>query len=359
MDASETQGEAQVQVTADHDDSTSQVQHRLLHVDTRMAHIQAQVERLMAEVSATSSQFAVLLRQMTDPQPLQGLHERLGELLEHGESHQEHLNLVVSKLEDLAGKEQLAEISSTITRLGRTQFKSNALGETKEQHIERSLSTLQELLTHREEHHTQWQDRLEEQFEAVRREARGELAAELLPALDSVDLALASGQALVVRQRQEVAAWEQQHARTARQPELSPPATGMWRKIRRKFVGRAVPVTSTPPRPPPLPEAVTAMPDVMEAWLQGLTLMRERFLAVLANEGIEAMEALHAPFDPRLHVAVQAEIRDDVAPHTVVRVLRQGYRQQQRVLRYAEVVVARAADGQQPINIVPQEVQDE
>ena len=247
-----------------------------------------------------------------------------------------------------------------MTRLGRTQFKSNALGETREQHIERSLSTLQELLTHREQHHTQWQSTgCKNSSRHVRQEARGELAAELLPALDSVDLALASGQALVVRQRQEMAAWEQQQARATLPPELPPPATGAWQKLRRKFVGHAAPVTSTPRQPCPLPEAVTAMPDVLDAWLQGLTLMRERFLAVLASEGIEAMEALHAPFDPRLHVAVQTEIRDDVAPQTVIRVLRQGYRQQQRVLRYAEVVVARAADGQQPVNIVPQEAYDE
>ena len=357
MDVSETQ--VQAQVTADHDDITPQVQHRLLHVDTQMAHLQTQVERLMAEASAISSQFTVLLRHMTDPQPLQGLHERLVELLEHEENHQEQLNLLVSKLADLAGKEQLAELTSTITRLGRTQFKSNALGETREQHIERSLSTLQELLTQREQHQTQSEHRLQEQFAEMRQEARGELAAELLPALDSVDLALASGQALVARQRQEIAAWEQQQARTTLLLELPAPVTGTWQKLRRKFVGHAVPVTSTPHKPCPLPEAVTAMPDVLDAWLQGLTLMRERFLAVLASEGIEAMEALHAPFDPRLHVAVQAESRDDVAPQTVIRVLRQGYRQQQRVLRYAEVVVARAADGQQPVNIVPQEAHDE
>jgi molecular chaperone GrpE len=101
------------------------------------------------------------------------------------------------------------------------------------------------------------------------------------------------------------------------------------------------------------------MPDVLDAWLQGLTLMRERFLAVLAGEGIEVMAALHTPFDPHWHVAVQTEIRDDVAPHTVIRVLRQGYRQHQRVLRYAEVVVARAADGPQPVTTEPQEAHDE
>lgn len=349
---------AQAQVTTDTGEISHQVQNRLVHIDTQMAHIRAQVERLITEASTSSSQFTVLLRHMTDPQPLQGVHERLVALLEHLENQQEQLNLMVRTLPELADKAQLVAISDTMTRLGRTQFKSNALGETRDQHIERSLNTLQELLAQREQHHTQSQQSLAQQVETVRQEARGELAAALLPALDSVDLALASGQALVVRQRQEIAAWEQQ-ARAAQAPELPPPATRAWQRLRRKFTGQAVSVPLTPPAPCPLPEAVTAMPDVLDAWLQGLTLMRERFLAVLAGEGIEVMAALHTPFDPHLHVAVQTEIRDDVAPHTVIRVLRQGYRQHQRVLRYAEVVVARAADGPQPVTTEPQEAHDE
>ena len=352
MDVAETQAQG----TTDHGEISHQVQNRLLHIDTQMTHIRAQVERLITEASTSSSQFTVLLRHMTDPQPLQGVHERLVALLEHLENQQEQLNLVVSTLPELADKEQLAAISGTMTRLGRTQFKSNALGETREQHIERSLHTLQELLAQREQHQTQAQHSLAEQFETVRQEARGELAAALLPALDSVDLALASGQALVVRQRQEIAAWEQQ-AQAAQAPELRP-ATSAWQKLRRKVAGQAVSVPLTPPAPCPLPEAVTAMPDVLAAWLQGLTLMRERFLAVLAGEGIEVMAALHTPFDPHVHVAVQTEIRDDVAPQTVIRVLRQGYRQHQRVLRYAEVVVARAADGPQPVTTEDQEAHD-
>lgn len=349
---------AQAQVTTDTGEISHQVQNRLVHIDTQMAHIRAQVERLITEASTSSSQFTVLLRHMTDPQPLQGVHERLVALLEHLENQQEQLNLVVRTLPELADKAQLVAISDTMTRLGRTQFKSNALGETRDQHIERSLNTLQELLAQREQHQTQSHHSLAQQVETVRQEARGELAAALLPALDSVDLALASGQALVVRQRQEIAAWEQQ-ARAAQAPELPPPATRAWQRLRRKFTGQAVSVPLTPPAPCPLPEAVTAMPDVLDAWLQGLTLMRERFLAVLAGEGIEVMAALHTPFDPHLHVAVQTEIRDDVAPHTVIRVLRQGYRQHQRVLRYAEVVVARAADGPQPVTTEPQEAHDE
>jgi molecular chaperone GrpE (heat shock protein) len=342
MDRADTQAQAQAPV----EDATMtyQIQHRLLHIDTQMAHLKAQVERLMADASETNSQFAVLVRHMTDPHPLQGVCERLADLTERVGSNREQLDLMANHLTALAGKEQLTELTSTITRLGRTQFKSNTLGETKEQQIERSLATLQELLSHRQQRQDQEEQRLQAQLQEMQHAARGELAAELLPALDSVDLALASGQALVARQRQEMAAWEQQQASAILPEELLPPAPGLWQKFRRKFAAPAPPASSTPQEPCRLPEAVTTTPDVLEAWLQGLTLVRDRFLALLTAEGIEAITALDTPFDPRLHVAVQAETRDDVAPNTVIRVLRQGYRQQQRVLRYAEVVVTRGQE---------------
>jgi molecular chaperone GrpE (heat shock protein) len=338
---------------------THQVQQRLLHLDTQMAHLHAQVECLLADATEANGQVATLVRHVTDPHPLEAVHQRLAELAEQMEANRDQLNLLAQKLAELAGKEQLVELASTITRLSRTQFKSNALGETKEQQIERAMATLQDLVTRREQLHDQLEHRRQERFDEVRQEARAEFAAELLPALDSVELALASGQALVARQRQELAAWDQQQAGTTLPAEPQPPAAGLWQKLRLTFTGPAAPVLPTPPEPPGLPDAVTAMPDVLEAWLQGLTLVRDRFLAFLAAEGIEAMQALDTPFDPYLHVAMQAETRDDVAPHTVVRVLRQGYRQQHRVLRYAEVVVARAGAGPQPVSPAPQEAYHE
>ena len=84
------------------------------------------------------------------------------------------------------------------------------------------------------------------------------------------------------------------------------------------------------------------MSDTLSGWLQGLGLVRDRFVALLAKESIQPMDALGKPFDPRLHVAVGGEERSDVAANTVVTVLRKGYVQGDRVLRYAEVLVSRA-----------------
>jgi molecular chaperone GrpE (heat shock protein) len=200
---------------------TYQVQQRLLHLDAQIAHMHAQVERLMADTTEANSQVTVLVRHLTDPHPLQAVHERLAELGGQVEAHREQLDLLTRKLAELAGREQLAELANTITRLGRTQFKSNTLGETNAQQLERSLVTLQDLVTQREQLQSQWEHRRQEQFEEVRQEARGELAAELLPALDSVELALASGQALVHQQRHRVLRQGyRQHQRVLRYAEV-------------------------------------------------------------------------------------------------------------------------------------------
>ena len=111
---------------------------------------------------------------------------------------------------------------------------------------------------------------------------------------------------------------------------------------------------------PPTPAAASALQEslheargAIQAWLQGLALVQQRFVALLATEDIQQIDALHRRFDPRLHVAVDTAVRDDVAPNQIVAVARKGYRQRERILRYAEVVVAR-----QPV-VPPAASQDE
>jgi molecular chaperone GrpE len=88
-----------------------------------------------------------------------------------------------------------------------------------------------------------------------------------------------------------------------------------------------------------------AAANALTNWLRGLALVRDRFISLMVQEGIQPIQALKQPFDPRLHVVVQTEARSDLPPNTVVREVRRGFRQAGRVLRYAEVVVARAPAG--------------
>ena len=79
----------------------------------------------------------------------------------------------------------------------------------------------------------------------------------------------------------------------------------------------------------------------VRGWRQGLEIVRERFLCLFADEGIEAIPDLGEVFDPHQHVAVEIEARSDVPENTIVKVLRKGYTHHDRVLRYSEVIVAK------------------
>jgi molecular chaperone GrpE len=78
------------------------------------------------------------------------------------------------------------------------------------------------------------------------------------------------------------------------------------------------------------------------AWLAGLTLVRERLLQALAAEGIYPIPARGEPFDPHHHIAIEViPATDEQATGTIVDEYRRGYQVGERILRAAEVVVAK------------------
>jgi molecular chaperone GrpE len=78
-----------------------------------------------------------------------------------------------------------------------------------------------------------------------------------------------------------------------------------------------------------------------EDWVQGLTLIERKLRAALESTGLERIAAEGQAFDPWEHEAVLQEERTDVAAGTVAAVARPGYRLGGRVLRPAQVVVAK------------------
>jgi molecular chaperone GrpE len=78
-----------------------------------------------------------------------------------------------------------------------------------------------------------------------------------------------------------------------------------------------------------------------EDWVQGLMLIERKLRAALESTGLERIAAEGQPFDPWEHEAVLHEDRSDVEAGTVATVARQGYRLGGRVLRPAQVVVAK------------------
>ena len=274
-----------------------------LRMATRLDRVEVRLERLLAEVAVSGEQVQALTRHLTAPRTETEFERRLAEM--------------VTGLEDV--HQQLDELAGSITRLNRVQFKANTLLDAKAQETERALAVLQEIATRRDEVRATWDADEGRRLSELRAEGRAEMVADLLPVLDGIERALESGTALL----------EQRRTASSGQDEEG----GAWQKLRWLLGGES-------PAPKP---AEAGMADALAAWLDGLLLGRERFQELLAAEGVEPIEALGRAFDPRLHEAMAIEARDDVAPGTVIRVLRPGYRRGERPVRFAEVVVSRGS----------------
>jgi molecular chaperone GrpE len=86
-----------------------------------------------------------------------------------------------------------------------------------------------------------------------------------------------------------------------------------------------------------LDEAVATL----DQWLGGQRLLYERLQMVLQSAGVRRIESEGQSFDPSRHRAVSTEARDDVPPGTIVGEEMRGYMLDGRILRYAEVIVAK------------------
>jgi len=371
----------------------AQVQQRLLNLMTQLDSMQSQLQDLAADAKQSGDQVTALTRNLVDPNAAQATRDQLAELatqmntqreqleilsravnqvasseqmaeLAQKAAHQEHLdNLAhtVAKQEQMerliqmvASEERLTELLDTVKNLSRTQYKANALSESKDARIAESLSALQEIVTRRAAAQTTQADVDQEERAELRRNARAELTADFLPAIDGIERAIESGRNMLEQmiQRREERRAVRRRRMAARQQAVQSsqqPARDNRGWFRRMFGAPESPAVSEPNIPPPMPpedaneRLDTANIEAVESWLEGLQLVRDRFLRLLAEEDVHPIPALEQRFDPRLHTAVESELREDAPPETIVRVVRTGYQQDGRVLRYAEVVVARAA----------------
>jgi molecular chaperone GrpE len=79
--------------------------------------------------------------------------------------------------------------------------------------------------------------------------------------------------------------------------------------------------------------------------LQGVELVRQQLLGVLANHGVKEIEVENAAFDPKLHEAMAQKEDGSVPANTVIEVFQKGYRLRDRLLRPARVVVSKQVEG--------------
>lgn len=210
---------------------------------------------------------------------------------------------LVARIEALQAA--VAALEKQVGRAGREQLRANALAETQAGRLEAALDALRAAEERREAElaaaRAQAQDAVAEARLAV---ARG-----FFPTLDGLDEAIRAG-----------------HATLAHSAQPEPPTTLLLRLLLGAAEGEGR-------------READSLGPALEAWLEGLALVRRRLLDALAAEGVTPIPAEGRPFDPRRHIAVEV-VAADAPPGTVVQEIRRGFACGARVLRHAEVAVA-------------------
>jgi molecular chaperone GrpE len=88
--------------------------------------------------------------------------------------------------------------------------------------------------------------------------------------------------------------------------------------------------------------AQSATPEANEALHEGVNMISRQLKSVLAEAGLEEVDAMGQLFDPHLHEAISQLETPEVPPDHVAQQLRKGYRLRGRLLRPATVVVAKS-----------------
>jgi molecular chaperone GrpE len=78
------------------------------------------------------------------------------------------------------------------------------------------------------------------------------------------------------------------------------------------------------------------------AVLQGMSMVYKQLQDFLSSSGVDSIEAEGKHFDPNLHEAIAQEEHADLAEGMVVRQVRRGYKLRDRLIRPANVIVAKA-----------------
>jgi molecular chaperone GrpE len=274
------------------------------------------------------AQQALVIRLETLEQQLDALHQTLRELRDSTDT-----------------TEALAALEKQIGRAGREQFKANTLAEAQATRLDAALDALRTADTRREADLAA----LREQSRSAQANARLEVVRAVLPTLDGLDEALRSGRRLLTTTDHRPPTTDDRPPAAETQRALydgpsAVPATDNGQRTtdnRPSFVGWLLGRSRVPQRADDsVRQPDESLREALDAWLVGLTFVRQRLLDTLAAEGVRPMDAEGQPFDPQRHIALEVvPIVNGLPPDTVAAELRRGYMVGERVLRHAEVAV--------------------
>jgi len=90
-----------------------------------------------------------------------------------------------------------------------------------------------------------------------------------------------------------------------------------------------------------LAAAQSSSAEGLKSLQDGVAMIHSQLKNVLAESGLEEVDATGKPFDPNFHEAVSQQESAEVAEGHVLQQLRKGYKLRERLLRPATVIVAK------------------
>lgn len=81
--------------------------------------------------------------------------------------------------------------------------------------------------------------------------------------------------------------------------------------------------------------------ESFESFKNGIEMIAKQIRTILSQFGVEEVKCLHEPFDPTIHEALGSEETNEVPPGHVVKILKKPYRLHDKILRPAQVIVAK------------------
>ena len=111
----------------------------------------------------------------------------------------------------------------------------------------------------------------------------------------------------------------------------------------RKFAIERV-ITELLPVLDSLEMALQTEEQTVEKLTEGVSMTLDMFSSVLAKQGVEVLDPTGELFDPNLHEAMTIFQSEEFPPNTVTQVFQKGYLLNERVVRPAKVIVAKAPE---------------
>ncbi|MGH9853255.1 MAG: nucleotide exchange factor GrpE [Blastocatellia bacterium] len=200
----------------------------------------------------------------------------------------------------------LDELSQEVRRMGREMFRTNRASERNQEIFTETLAEIRSLAAII----AQIPDQNATTLNDAKFEAKAFICRELLRMADTMQTSLSAADELI----------------SQLQTKTGGPAQGFAYRFAATRQLRAAGA-----------EAVSSL----RQWREGQSLQAERLRAVLQTAGVREIETEGRAFDPARHRAVSIAHRGDVAPGTIVGEELKGYTLDGRILRYAEVIVAK------------------